>query len=292
MSTFEILDYVRSFENKFFEFIPQTKKPFISTLLVKRSIFLPHYQLIALQEGLIPAAVSRVNNQQAVLATTVYTDQLPKRALPLKLVAAETLYLLFDFQIRRTEMLNSDHWSSQKQLDITTNIELKRSNMMLTNLKSFVIPKAGSRKRYFKQTFVNEMEVNYKDGAKVREDAKHHPQPDFEIPADTLAELEAICGSSTQGYFNQKGFGNRRGRFKQLVKELLMKRMPAAARKRHLAEFDPLEALQCRYLRLSPSNIEDLMTACKEAGVEVDFLHPHSNVEDLSEYVFGHKSDQ
>lgn len=130
------------------------------------------------------------------------------------------------------------------------------------------------------------------DGAKVREDAKHHPQPDFEIPADTLAELEAICGSSTQGYFNQKGFGNRRGRFKQLVKELLMKRMPAAARKRHLAEFDPLEALQCRYLRLSPSNIEDLMTACKEAGVEVDFLHPHSNVEDLSEYVFGHKSDQ
>lgn len=32
--TFEILDYVRSFENKFFEFIPQTKKPFISTVRV------------------------------------------------------------------------------------------------------------------------------------------------------------------------------------------------------------------------------------------------------------------
>ncbi|XP_042563383.1 uncharacterized protein LOC122132812 [Clupea harengus] len=42
----------------------------------------------------------------------------------------------------------------------------------------------------------------------------------------------------------------------------------------------PIEALRCRYLRLSESNISTLLQLCKESGIDVD-IHPHMKDSDI-----------
>ncbi|XP_041692706.1 uncharacterized protein LOC121531521 [Coregonus clupeaformis] len=42
----------------------------------------------------------------------------------------------------------------------------------------------------------------------------------------------------------------------------------------------PLEALRCRYLRLSESNISTLLQQCKDSGIDMD-IHPHMKDSDI-----------
>ncbi|XP_063052923.1 uncharacterized protein LOC134447402 [Engraulis encrasicolus] len=66
------------------------------------------------------------------------------------------------------------------------------------------------------------------------------------------------------------------------VRELMSraKAMEQQRQERRSVALKPLEALRCRYLRLSESNITTLMDLCKESGIEVD-IHPHMKDSDI-----------
>lgn len=55
-------------------------------------------------------------------------------------------------------------------------------------------------------------------------------------------------------------------------------------------ELSPRELLECKYLRLSDSNVQRLESLCREAGMAVD-IHPHSHINDVAAVVFGNKSE-
>ncbi|XP_060110270.1 uncharacterized protein C16orf78 homolog [Heteronotia binoei] len=48
-----------------------------------------------------------------------------------------------------------------------------------------------------------------------------------------------------------------------------------------LAQIRPEEILSCRYLRLSQSNIETLVSLCKESGIDID-IHPHMKESEIN----------
>ncbi|XP_038067143.1 uncharacterized protein LOC119737117 [Patiria miniata] len=72
---------------------------------------------------------------------------------------------------------------------------------------------------------------------------------------------------------------------KRLAVELLAREYPVLLRNAP-TKFDPMEALMCRYLRLSSTNVETLEEMCREAGIEVG-AHAHHQIENANEYVFG-----
>ena len=64
-------------------------------------------------------------------------------------------------------------------------------------------------------------------------------------------------------------------------------------KKQSKEEFNPLETLSCRYLRLSDSNVQTLERLCAEDGVDVG-IHPHTNTEKLhigSEIISGNGNE-
>ncbi|KAL2093157.1 hypothetical protein ACEWY4_010469 [Coilia grayii] len=66
------------------------------------------------------------------------------------------------------------------------------------------------------------------------------------------------------------------------VRELMVqaRAMEQQRQERRSVALQPLEALRCRYLRLSESNISTLVDLCKESGIEVD-IHPHMKDSDI-----------
>ncbi|KAG5273625.1 hypothetical protein AALO_G00153590 [Alosa alosa] len=66
------------------------------------------------------------------------------------------------------------------------------------------------------------------------------------------------------------------------VRELIAhaRQVEQERQERRSVTLKPLEALRCRYLRLSESNISTLLELCKESGVDVD-IHPHMKDSDI-----------
>ena len=78
---------------------------------------------------------------------------------------------------------------------------------------------------------------------------------------------------------------SRAHRKRVLALEFLAKMLPQIIKQSEHADFDPAEALQCRYLRLTGSNITALEEMCRKDGNEID-IHPHLHIDDVSKFVF------
>ncbi|XP_063951791.1 uncharacterized protein LOC129268540 [Lytechinus pictus] len=103
--------------------------------------------------------------------------------------------------------------------------------------------------------------------------------------------IAGSVGSSTAYDPSSNSVQNRRFRA-QLRALQCINSQAAAQRQQHDADpamnFDPLQVLRCRYLRLSQSNIDTLLEMCRESGIEVG-VHPHMNIEDIGKFVFDSK---
>ncbi|XP_070573943.1 uncharacterized protein [Ptychodera flava] len=128
---------------------------------------------------------------------------------------------------------------------------------------------------------------------------KHH----ISLNPELLAQLHSLMKSSTDVLHGShperilpQVFGpvcstGRSHRKKMLALEFLTKMLPEIIK--HAEEhpdFNPADTLQCRYLRLTGSNVAALEEMCRKGGVDVE-IHPHSNIEDIARFIFD-KADQ
>ncbi|XP_022107692.1 uncharacterized protein LOC110988477 [Acanthaster planci] len=136
----------------------------------------------------------------------------------------------------------------------------------------------------------------------------HHPQP--QLTHQILTDLEAIASQpghnsrypAPSTHHPDPALGYHQPRHpdhqsrpapqtaaerKRLAVELLAREYPVLLRHAP-TKFDPLEALMCRYLRLSSTNVETLEAMCRDAGIEVG-AHAYQQIENPNEYVFGHE---
>ncbi|XP_078577359.1 uncharacterized protein LOC144862594 [Branchiostoma floridae x Branchiostoma japonicum] len=77
---------------------------------------------------------------------------------------------------------------------------------------------------------------------------------------------------------------NKRNRKKLMALQLLMNQLPSIVTQPPTPEFNPLEVLSCRYLRLSATNVETLTDMCRQAGIDPG-IHPHMTPEQLEEEI-------
>ncbi|CAH1251435.1 C16orf78 [Branchiostoma lanceolatum] len=75
---------------------------------------------------------------------------------------------------------------------------------------------------------------------------------------------------------------NRRNRNKLMALQLLVNQLPSIMTQPPGPEFNPLEVLSCRYLRLSATNVETLTDMCRQAGIDPG-IHPHMTPEQLED---------
>ncbi|XP_078666156.1 uncharacterized protein LOC144908447 isoform X1 [Branchiostoma floridae x Branchiostoma belcheri] len=77
---------------------------------------------------------------------------------------------------------------------------------------------------------------------------------------------------------------NKRNRNKLMALQLLLNQLPSIMTQPPAPEFNPLEVLSCRYLRLSAANVETLTDMCRQAGIDPG-IHPHMTPEQLEEEI-------
>ncbi|XP_033107769.1 uncharacterized protein LOC117109507 [Anneissia japonica] len=111
-----------------------------------------------------------------------------------------------------------------------------------------------------------------------------HPGHRLQLSRETLEEIHALVDQG-QGSLLSTSMGtlSRKQQQRLLALQMLSQRLPL--QQHEAPEFNAFEVLQSRYLRLSDSNIANLMDICKDEGIEVG-IHPHMNIDDVGKIVF------
>ncbi|XP_077866584.1 uncharacterized protein LOC102808756 [Saccoglossus kowalevskii] len=127
---------------------------------------------------------------------------------------------------------------------------------------------------------------------------KHH----ISLTPELLAQLHSIMKSSPEvlhgshperilpQVFGPVCITGRDHRKKMLALEFLSKMLPQILKDAGNTEVSAQDMLNCRYLRLTDSNIETLEHMCLDAGAPMG-IHHHSKVDDVAAIVFGKSSD-